>query len=1106
MPLLHLSSDPEDYSSSEQSCDTVIYVGPNGSALSDKELTDNEGPPEFVPIIPSLHKNKADLSMNSLTSQSPQQVVAPLVQVSQSVQPLQTVHPQPIPPLPEEGAEPCKKEKDCLKCNTFAELQERLGCIDGREEVTKFPFEEVPANRADKFEPGPGQVLKGGQQSSSPKSISDQQLEEIREVVEEAEIAQSIIESLTQSSTGSCGLSSSRSVTGSSGIGQLTPLHRAKSSSLHDSRESISGGSSSESKPRPMGSPRLGIASLTKTSEYKPPSSPSQRCKVYTQKGVMLGTPPHSSHDLSKDTRKSSTESLLNPEFRTSPVGMSPQVLKRSSSSNSLGSTETLCDDVPQLPLDNKKNVKDTTATVTLEQPLEPNGEDELVFTLVEKLTISGVMENGRPTSIISFNSDCSVQAMASGSRPVSIISSMSEDLEHYTTAPCTTTANISQVSIAKFLPLSKIKGDTQASRHSSISSWLSEMSAGSDADQSCHSFVAQQCFGQGEAMAEYRLLEIQEEGDIDPESNDQKISEKESDSNKTEANDKNTAKYKPDKLSSTSSGYVPFKTNITTYPCAAVKPMVVKDLQTKTPLVKDPKSPPVPISSEINFDDPWMKREGCEEPKPLDMVCDVKSEKKPSESVKRKWQADNLNSSEAACSPDSMNRVVDGYEMVFNAPESITQVYSADILITGSLPRAWHRLNKQDDLEDPTYRYMSGEYKSLGVTTSTPCSPRATLERRCSAGRQGIFARQKGIPPLPPVRKSSLDQRNRASPQHNPGNSQTPNYHLSFLGSTPEDLGGKHKGPNIESSRLFSAKLEQLANRTNSLGRSHGAHYYCHSLERADSLTSLGSKGGVAKDSSMPRTGRSITRGLLSSPTNGPNGNNNAPQSPKTSQSKISAVSKLLMASPKARSLSTSSTKTLSFSTKSLPQSVNRSSSLPPNGKNQNQNSWSTQSLSRSRGTGLVSKLPLRAVNGRISELLQGSATSRAAQGRGASDTEERGAAVQGEERPVVHTLLSPYSKITAPRRPHRCSSGHASDNSSVLSGELPPAMGKTALFYHSGGSSGYESMIRDSEATGSTSSAQDSMSENSSSVSDRRSLKNSKKRSNTGKQISDA
>lgn len=74
---------------------------------------------------------------------------------------------------------------------------------------------------------------------------------------------------------------------------------------------------------------------------------------------------------------------------------------------------------------------------------------------------------------------------------------------------------------------------------------------------------------------------------------------------------------------------------------------------------------------------------------------------------------------------------------------------------------------------------------------------------------------------------------------------------------------------------------------------------------------------------------------------------------------------------------------------------------------------------------------------------------------------------------------------------------------HSSVLSGELPPAMGKTALFYHSGGSSGYESMLRDSsENTGSTSSAQDSLSEHSSATtSSRRSSKSSKKsRSNTG------
>ena len=44
-----LSSDADYTSSSEQSCDTVIYVGKNGRVLSDRELTDNEGPPAPPP-------------------------------------------------------------------------------------------------------------------------------------------------------------------------------------------------------------------------------------------------------------------------------------------------------------------------------------------------------------------------------------------------------------------------------------------------------------------------------------------------------------------------------------------------------------------------------------------------------------------------------------------------------------------------------------------------------------------------------------------------------------------------------------------------------------------------------------------------------------------------------------------------------------------------------------------------------------------------------------------------------------------------------------------------------------------------------------------------
>lgn len=99
---------------------------------------------------------------------------------------------------------------------------------------------------------------------------------------------------------------------------------------------------------------------------------------------------------------------------------------------------------------------------------------------------------------------------------------------------------------------------------------------------------------------------------------------------------------------------------------------------------------------------------------------------------------------------------------------------------------------------------------------------------------------------------------------------------------------------------------------------------------------------------------------------------------------------------------------------------------------------------------------------------------------------------AAVSQRKQLSTPLPSPYSKITAPRRPQRGSSGRGSDNSSVLSGELPPAMGRTALFYHSGASSGYESTIRDGETTGSTSSGGGSSSNRS------RASKSPKKRGN--------
>nr|DBA26897.1 TPA: hypothetical protein GDO54_011096 [Pyxicephalus adspersus] len=1081
-PLLSLSSDPDYSSSSEQSCDTVIYVGPNGTALSDKELTDNEGPPDFVPIVPVLQKIK-----NEPKAEEVQDVA------------------------------PSKPERDCLKCNTFAELQERLDCIDGSEETNRFPFEEIPSQYNGE------QPTKGVCPVAQPKNVIDSSKEE--SICENIQTDKELRETNTGTVqrnhspipsghvTDTSAPLSPRSVTGSCVL-HAGPSQTVQNSSLQGSRESLNNCGFVEGKPRSMGSPRLGIASLAKTSEYKPPNSPSQRCKVYTQKGVL----PSAAPPLNKDAG-SLLESLPQPEIRTPPVGMSPQIMKRSLSNSSTFSLEsTITDQQTSCSEDSKKEVVSTTM-VTVQQPLELNGEDELVFTLVEELTISGVLDNGRPTSIISFNSDCSVQALASGSRPVSIISSISEDLECYSNS-----APVSEVSITQFLPLPKPGTDEKCqegnSRRSSISSWLSEMSTGSDGEQSCHSFIAQTCYGHGEAMADPPISEFTsalQNISMMCTNNRQKpgVDKVLIQSEMAEAVQNNASPIKSCKISavgkttvtisntstlSSCENYVPMKTNIAVYPCIAVTPFKTQVTNESLPELNLPDKSSVEnndIDCKVDtvFDDPWLKREDGikrdnsistdEGQMPEAANCVTEQD------VQRKQNiTDRLSSSsgEVMLSPISENlkRIVDGCEMTFTT-QSLTRV--TDYSLTGSLPRGLERSYK---LEEQDGMSKDAENNSFLQTS------RSTLERRAASPKHCVLTRPKGTPPLPPVRKSSLDHRNRASPQHTA--SSPSKQSLSSLPSLPDELNGKLSGFSMEtrsnsSSKLFSAKLEQLASRANSSGTTSGSHYECLSLERAGSLSSVSSRMVFSKDSTLPRSGRSLNRNMMSSPTNI---SQSAGTSPKCSPSKISAVSKLLLASPKARSLSASATKTLSFSTKSLPQSVGRSSSLPPNGKNM---SWSTQSLSRNRASGLASKLPLRAVNGRISELLQGSTGGRNVHSRGNSDSDER--ITHHAEKPIVHTLPSPYSKITPPRKPHRCSSGHGSDNSSVLSGELPPAMGKTALFYHSGGSSGYESMMRDSEATGSGSSAQDSMSENSSSVSGRcRSLKSSKKRSNTGSQ----
>uniref|UniRef100_A0A673MIK4 Kinesin-like protein KIF26B n=1 Tax=Sinocyclocheilus rhinocerous TaxID=307959 RepID=A0A673MIK4_9TELE len=182
-------------------------------------------------------------------------------------------------------------------------------------------------------------------------------------------------------------------------------------------------------------------------------------------------------------------------------------------------------------------------------------------------------------------------------------------------------------------------------------------------------------------------------------------------------------------------------------------------------------------------------------------------------------------------------------------------------------------------------------------------------------------------------------------------------------------------------------------------------------------------------------------------------------------------------------------------LSPKPTRHSINRSSSFSPNGAPVSQSSWSTLSLSRSQdNSGLKSPGAVR--KGRA-ELLRSSRDTLSAFSQGGSDLDE--CEELGTMKPFVHTLPSPYSRITAPRTPHHCS-GHASDTTSVLSGELPPAMCKTALLYNRSSmvSSGYESMLRDSEATISSSSTHNSISDQSCSLGAAKGMRSTKKRTN--------
>lgn len=1034
-PGLGMHSDPDYSSSSEQSCDTVIYVGPNGAVLSDNELTDNEGPPEFVPIIPALLKKRSKDNISSIRS----------------------------------------SDNDHLKCNTFAELQERLECIDGSENPSRFLNEEaliaalstkamenehtMPVQDKPPYSPKQGQASNAsfsfsqncsGSETSTPHLISNQPQEH-------AKAESTRLDCLSDGD-------------------QLTITERQKCS--------LSSPGKNKEEPKLLADSSVREKILL-TKRPLPSSAPP---------------PPQMNSHVSSESSSG---------VRTPPIGMSK--LRSQDKHNLLGSTFPVGTSTPKQPgpvevrrfcsaVKSKGFDRDiVTTTVTLQKPVELNGEDELVFTVVEELSIGNILDNGRPSSVISFNSDCSLQALASGSRPVSIISSINDEFDAYTSQISAAGVNIDIV-----VPLAEDQC-TVSSRRSSISSWLSEVSIctiRSDGAQNCDTLFPHPTNKSSEIVDCLNLdsenTNVKMGQNLKNYLNDSGFCFSEIDSESIGSGLLYTSNEKSLKTSElTKAMPSSYEATSQAQACSTRGTLSFDTLHSSLPR-KNKSTSSATHNSALNgkegtFEDPWTTRmdnslEGRTESQPFSTKASILGTDNQFKQSSKLAQTSTPKALKSQVMLAYSQRVVDGCEM--DAKAAIKKI--EPLTKVPQLRRGATTLGVTTNYSSQTEHgtkggsdsvFSDGSLKSSGTKKNMP-------QKASMLPRPGWTG-----PPAPPVRKSSLDHKN--NPLHSNSLGRLEECSRSVLNCEEDSEIQIHKVTKNDHS--LPKAVSSLKNKSNKL--EYVQHYGSHtSLERCDSVASMGSRSSVPRDSTsvssinkatrtVPRLGVPSASSTVISP---PSSNSIT----KNNQAKSSLSQKATTSLSKNRSLSTNGSKSLSSSVKSLNQSNVKGSGIPPSGK---AGSRSVQCISSksARGTIMGTKQALRAANNRVNELASGS-SGKVGHLRGSTDSDsgnDSGVNLS-DEKSQMPVLPSPYSKITAPRRPQRYSSGHGSDNSSVLSGELPPAMGRTALFYHSG-SSGYESMIRDSEATGSASSTHDSMSESGMSSSGRmRSLKSPKKR----------
>ncbi|XP_051264920.1 kinesin-like protein KIF26A isoform X3 [Dicentrarchus labrax] len=1033
-PLL-LSSDPDYSSSSEHSCDTVIYVGPGGTAISDRELSDNEGPPSFVPIIPSLNKKQVKDAPRS--------------------------------------------DGDHFKCNTFAELQERLDCIDGSEGPAVFGTEgKAPQAAALRTQTG---ATKPTEATSPPKSDKNS----------------------------------------SHGFLESTPTTSTNIPDQEKSKLPSAGGLMDTSKRTSADGEKLSApfqpCVVMSSGFFSQELEPVVREKVYLKGGVPK---PSASPSLPRTFRAASQPREV--VGRTPPVGMSQQALRHDQPVGSpnpervphTSRSSVEVNDLRATLLGRCLDRNFLRTTVTLQQPVELNGEDELVFTVVEELPHGLIPDNGRPSNLLSFNSDCSQQAVASGSRPVSIISSINDEYDAYTSQQGAVGPR-AEVGTACQERLVSQHGNKQ----SAVGSWPREVSAESSESESIHSIRSLYLRDKNMSAENASTLTSPSiflkqpflQHGIKSSLNDSGCFS-ELDSNHATPNKPFFTKCPPSPDSTKASLKGSLKMRANTLNTSAQNPhhTAHSSLPRKT---KPTSSATVSCSrQEGRHDDFLLQGSSDFDPREVEFLSAGKPPRSGMSSVSFKRPRGNSNSvprPPKAQGSSSAQRIVDGCERFSSR--------RGDTLI--KLPRLTRGATTLGTVSIP----QSSESKWGHEGTSVMGTLRFSSLGKKSNEHKSIVISKSGSgnisPPAPPVRQPSQEQKTRTalSPSALKTSSDIGKSSFPKTSTSEEEFNIRLQADSF-SHRTSSVKPEHGSARTTSSLKIRGAkaessRYYgsLTSLERCESQTLAGSKHELFRENSgatlggNSRCNRSVPRlGLPASAST------SAAASSQVSPGVFATTSKLgqvkgnsssraaVSGGSKVRTLSTSSSKSLSTSSKPLDNVVGRNTSLPPTSKSP---ARSGTGAKMGRGTIMGTKQAIsRAANSRVSELATGSPRKQVSRGPGATGndgTDSGMSSVSGS--PINTPLPSPYSKITAPRRPQRYSSGHGSDNSSILSGELPPAMGRTALFYHSGGSSGYESMIRDSETTGSTSSAHDSMSESGVSSSNRsRVSKSPKKRGN--------